>query len=420
MPSRSRYTLLIPTYNRPDHLRRLLGYLAARRFKFPIRILDSSSGGALSENRQTVGERGLDIAHEVYDPAIPIHKKVELGLASVESTYCSLCADDDVLFTDELDGLLDILDANPDVAVAHGYYVNFRPGENFEIWYTDYSAPSIVAEDALARLVEQMSDYQAIFYGVHRTTTMKTIRVPLDRVKSLWAKELLTSTLALIDGGMRRVPRYYMARNSNPSIATKGWHPHQFFAIEPAELFREYADYRVVALEHLAADPGCRASYRPEQMERVFDLIHLKYLAPMLSPGVMNYLIQQSMLSNTTSEQIIDGIWSTFVPPPARRAGGLKHYFAQTLALMRPSHASRVLGNFRRLASIYAELKFRGKFAVTSNSSLDAMTVKRTIRNGTSRRYLIAPSFLGQEFADGGQATASHIRSIIHHLDDYA
>ena len=106
MPSRSRYTLLIPTYNRPDHLRRLLGYLAARRFEFPIRVLDSSSGDALSENRQTVGERGLDIAHEVYDPAIPIHKKVELGVASVELTYCSLCADDDVLFTDELNGLL--------------------------------------------------------------------------------------------------------------------------------------------------------------------------------------------------------------------------------------------------------------------------------------------------------------------------
>ena len=419
MPSHSRYTLLIPTYNRPEHLRRLLGYLAARRFEFPIRILDSSSGGALSKNRQTVGEGGLDIAHEVYDPAIPIHKKAELGIASVESTYCSLCADDDVLFTDELNGLLDFLDANPDVAVAHGYYVNFRPGENFDIWYTDYSAPSIVAEDALARLAEQMSDYQAIFYGVHRTSTMKTIRVPLDRVKSLWAKELLTSTLALIDGGMCRVPRYYMARNSNPSIATKGWHPHQFFAIEPAELFREYADYRVVALEHLAADPRCRASYRPDQIERVFDLIHLKYLAPMLSPGVMNYLIQQSMLSNTTSEQIIDGIWSTFVPPHARRSGGLKHYFAQTLALMRPSHASRVFGNFRRLASIYAELRFREKFDVTSNSSFDAMTVKRTIRNGAARRYLLSPSFLEQEFADGGQATASHVRNIIRHLDDY-
>ena len=31
---RTRYTLLIPTYNRSDHLRRLLGYLAARRFEF--------------------------------------------------------------------------------------------------------------------------------------------------------------------------------------------------------------------------------------------------------------------------------------------------------------------------------------------------------------------------------------------------
>ena len=262
----TRYTLLIPTYNRSDHLRRLLGYLAARRFEFPVRVLDSSSGNALSENRETVGQVGLEIVHEVYDPAIPIHKKVELGIASVESTYCSLCADDDVLFTDELNGLLDILDADPGLTVAHGYYVNVRPGENFDIWYTDYSAPSIVADDALTRLVEQMSDYQAIFYGVHRTSTMKSIRVPLDRVKSLWAKELLTSTLALIDGGMCRVPRYYMARNSNPSIATKGWHPHQFFAIEPAELFREYADYRVVALEHLAADPRCRASYRPEQI----------------------------------------------------------------------------------------------------------------------------------------------------------
>src|SRR4051812_27654293 len=196
---RARYTLLIPTYNRSDHLRRLLGYLAARRFEFPVRVLDSSSGNALSENRETVGQVGLEIVHEVYDPAIPIHKKVELGIAAVESMYCSFCADDDVLFTDELNGLLDILDANPDLVVAHGYYVNFRPGENFDIWYTDYSAPSIVSDDALTRLVEQMSDYQAIFYGVHRTSTMKSIRVPLDRVKSLWAKELLTSTLALID-----------------------------------------------------------------------------------------------------------------------------------------------------------------------------------------------------------------------------
>ena len=417
--ARLRYTLLIPTYNRSAHLARLLGYLAARRFEFRVRVLDSSSSDALARNRETVSRTALDIVHDVYDSAIPIHKKVELAIASVESAYCSLCADDDVLFTDELNALLDILDANSDLAVAHGYYVNFKPGENFDIWYTDYSAPSIVAEDALKRLVEQMSDYQAIFYGVHRTSVMKSIRVPLDRVKSLWAKELLTSSLALIAGGMYRVPRYYMARNTNPSIATQGWHPHQFFATEPAELFREYADYRAIALERLADDPRCRATYCPEQIQRVFDLVHLKYLAPMLSPGVMNYLIRQSMLPDTTSEQIIDGIWSTFVPPYARRAGGLKHNLAHAVALLRPSRASEVLRNIRRFAGLYGELRFRKKFAVTSSASLDAMTVNRTTRDGESRHYVISQSLLDQKFADGGQVTASHLQNIIRHLDDY-
>ena len=53
----SRYTLLIPTFNRSAHLRNLLGYLAARRFEYPVRVLDSSSGDALSQNRIVFNER---------------------------------------------------------------------------------------------------------------------------------------------------------------------------------------------------------------------------------------------------------------------------------------------------------------------------------------------------------------------------
>jgi glycosyltransferase domain-containing protein len=418
--SRARYTLLIPTFNRPAHLSSLLGYLAARRFQYPIRILDSSSGDALMQNRETVGREALDIVHEVHDPATSIHTKIGRAVASVESTYCSICADDDVLFTDELAGLLDILDADPSLVVAHGYYVNFKPGVDFDLWHTDYSAPSIVAKDALKRIVAQMSDYQAIYYAVHRTETMKAVQPPLDRVKSLWAKELLTSSLTLVAGGTYRAPRYYMARNSNPSIATEGWHPHQFFATEPAALLREYADYRAVTLEHLAADARCRESYRPEQIERVFDLVHLKYFAPMLSPAVMAYLIQQSLLPNVTPRQTIDGIWNAFASPYARQAGGLKDHVAQVLAFMsRPSYASGVLRRLRRIGGLYRELRFRAKFDVSLSRSLDGMTIKRSTRDGGSRRYLVSPALLDQKFADGGQVTASHLRKIVAHLDDY-
>jgi glycosyltransferase domain-containing protein len=414
---RARYTLLIPTFNRPAYLRSLLGYLAARRFRYPVRILDSSSADASAQNRETIGRGGLDIEYEVYDPATPIHAKIARGIAAVDSSYCSLCADDDVLFTDELDGLLQILDSDASLVVAHGYYVNFKPADDFSIWHTDYSAPSIVAEDALKRIVQQMSDYQAIFYGVHRTGTMKATQQPLDRVKSLWAQELLTSTLTLIAGGMYRVPRYYMARNTNPSIATEGWHPHQFLSVEPAQLLREYADYRAVALEHLAADTCCRALYRPDQVARVFDLVHLKYLAPMLSPGVMNYLIEQSLLPMTTSHQLIDGVWNRFVPPLEPPKPGRQRYLGRLAAVLYPSYAANVLKRLRCYWALYAALKFRDKFNATLE--LERITVTRNTRDGQPRRYLFPRTLLDQKFADGGQVTASHLRNIIRHLDDY-
>jgi glycosyltransferase domain-containing protein len=414
---RSRYTLLIPTFNRPAYLRSLLGYLAARRFEYPVYVLDSSSGDALSQNRQTVDRGGLDIVYQIYDPSINAHKKIELAMSSVESTYCSLCADDDVLFTDELNHLFGVLDTNPDLVIAHGYYVNFKPDEDFDVWHTDYSTPSIVANDGLKRIVQQMSNYQAIFYGVHRTATMKFIQPPLDRVKSLWAKELLTSSLTLIAGGMYRAPRYFMARNSNPSIATEGWHPHHFLAIEPKQLLREYADYRAVTLEHLAADARCRAAYRPEQMQRVFDLVHLKYLAPMLSPSVMNYLIQQSLLSDVTSRQMIEGVWNRFVPPLQDRREGLKLYFDLAAALLYPRYASNALKRLHRFSGLYAVLKFKEKFNASFNP--ERITVTRRTRDGRSRRYVFPRALLDQKFADGGQVTASHLRNIISHLDDY-
>jgi hypothetical protein len=139
----------------------------------------------------------------------------------------------------------------------------------------------------------------------------------------------------------------------------------------------------------------------------------------MISSGVMNYLIQQSRLPNTTSRQIIDGIWNTFVPPYARQAGGLKHHLTQAIALLRPSNASSAFKHFRRLAGIYSELKFQEKSDVSVNSAFDTITVTRKSREGQSRRYIMSGSLLDQQFADGRQVNASHLRNIVSHLDDY-
>jgi hypothetical protein len=171
-------------------------------------------------------------------------------------------------------------------------------------------------------------------------------------------------------GGMYRAPRYYMARNTNPRSQPKDGIRNNF-CDRPRRAVHEYWGYRAVMLEHLEADAKCRATYQPQQLRRVFDLVHLKYLAPMLSPGVMDYLIRQSMLPDTTSQQIIEGIWNTFVPPYARPTPGLKQYLADALALLRPRHASRAVKHLRRLGGLYSELKYQGRFDVSLKPSLD-------------------------------------------------
>src|ERR1700674_5448783 len=94
---RPRYTLLIPTFNRPAYLRSLLGYLAARRFAYAIRVLDSGSPETLSQNREAISQVRLDVVHQTYDTTIPAAIKFADGTQSVDTPYCSFCADDDIL-----------------------------------------------------------------------------------------------------------------------------------------------------------------------------------------------------------------------------------------------------------------------------------------------------------------------------------
>jgi hypothetical protein len=46
------------------------------------------------------------------------------------------------------------------------------------------------------------------------------------------------------------------------------------------------------------------------------------------------------------------------------------------------------------------------------------MTVKHRSPDDRPRRYVLSRALLRQEFGDGVQVTASHIRNIIGHLDD--
>jgi glycosyltransferase domain-containing protein len=418
--SRARHTLIIPTYNRPACLRSLLGYLAARRFNYPILVLDSSFEQALAENRETIAGAGLSVTHQVHDPAIAVIEKFSRGAQAVETPYCSFCADDDILLTCDLDPFFRFLDANPTFVAAHGCYVNFKPGHDFHLSYTMYSAPSIAADDGLQRIVVQMRNYQAIFYAIHRSEVMQAVLRQLTRVPSGMAQELLASSLTLIAGGVHRTHDFFMARNTSPSISSKGGHPHQFLATDPMSLFAEYATYRAVVLEHLAADARCRERYTPAQMERVLDLAHLMYLAPMISGPVLDYVIEQSLRPDGRSDEIVAGVWSRFVNPGAAALDQLTGVRSQLRrALADPRRLGILMGYAGRLLRLGGALRFREGVEVAVDRRPGDLRIRRRARDGRPRDYVLARELLHQDLGGGRRISASAIRTMVEQLDDY-
>jgi glycosyltransferase domain-containing protein len=388
----------------------LLGYLAARRFQYPIRVLDSSAIEVLSQNREMISQSSLDVTHHAYETTITGGVKIAHGTEAVDTPYCSLCADDDLLFTSHLDHLLDLLDAHPTLAAAHGYYINFKPGDVFDISDIFYWAASLEAEDPLKRIVQQMSNYQAIFYAIHRTSILQSVLSQLGRVRSALASELLSSSLTLIAGGVRRIPHFYMARNTSPSIPTEGWHPHQFLVTGPDYLFREYAVYKAVVVEHLLADEQCRATYSPEQLEQILDLVHLKYLTPMISAPLLDYIIGDLLRPGHQPGEIMIGVRDNFTNESTAHTGGFLRR-----ALSRPRYALKLIPHAVRLLS---GLRLRESLSVSVNRGLDRIYIDRVARGNCRRRYALFPAVL-RELPGGRRATTSDIRSIVEQLDDY-
>jgi len=227
------YTLLVPTFNRPQLLARLLQCLDRQGAEFPITVLDSSPPAALDENRATIARSRLGVRHAIYDERTEPYAKIRDGLGRVATEYCSICADDDVLVVEAVRGCVRQLERRPDFALGHGYYFNFLETDTLELSRVMYRGDSIGDDRPLARLRQLFGTYEALFYGVFRTPIAQRAFRDVDRIDSVLGKELLTAALTVISGKALRLPCFYYGRNTAESLPYSAWHPHQMMAFDP-------------------------------------------------------------------------------------------------------------------------------------------------------------------------------------------
>lgn len=412
---KGKYTLIIPTYNRAAELKRVLAYLERRSVDFTVLVLDSSEQKTFEENERTIAKTDVPIRHTRYDSSIPPYQKFSEGLYLVDTPYCSFCADDDVVFTDAIKECVDFLEANPFFVAAHGYYVNFREQpKSFDLTYTIYDGETISGDNALKRLMQQLRYYQAIFYAIYRTPVLQRAHEVGHRMRFVLFQEVLASSIAIVHGGVARLKSFYLARSTAPSVPYSNWHPHEIIAKDAASLFREYWNYRDVVLKALLERDEIRDGYGPERTERILDLLHLRYLAPLLDSTILDFMLDSQMAGQTPRETV-NGVWERWVFSGS--VGRMQH---RQLPYPPSLQATRLRGLTRRVVDkIWPGRLSKGLPPPTWLDPYRDYWLNATLIDGGERRYLLYDEFVFQRLANGRRPEKRDIDRILEHLNAY-
>jgi glycosyltransferase domain-containing protein len=223
-------TILIPTYNRPGYLERILNYYGDCGIAYNVIVTDSSSTDNKEINKKVVSSLSrVNVSYISHPPEINPYFKLVDALNHANTKYCVICPEDDFIIPNSINQSVDFLEKNPDFAIAHGRYISFwlerrKNGQYFR-WQPTYSPLSIAFEHPDQRLTYHLSNYcTPTFYAVHRTALLRlifteTLKANLD---TLLFSELLVSMLAVIYGKTKHLDVLYAARDVD-SIRSVHW-----------------------------------------------------------------------------------------------------------------------------------------------------------------------------------------------------
>ena len=276
-------TLLLVTYNRPALLRQQITYLSQGLLPGPVLILDSSDEAAALQNADLASEQpGFDYLH--YASTTPVFTKFAEGLAKVNTPYCMLLPDDDFLRLKALPALIDALEQDDEVVAAHGLYFEFHTnGRIVNVTQVIQRGADLIEDEASQRILSLMCGYEALTYALYRTPVAQEAFSLAAQQDSILAQELLAGTAAAARGKVRRLPIISHGRRAGSSLGYRRWHPLEWSAVNPGELFASYLPYRLALLNIVAQVENADI----KSIERRLDLAHLAYLQKYLDGNVL-------------------------------------------------------------------------------------------------------------------------------------
>ncbi len=214
-------TLIIPTYNSPEFLKRTLSYFDSFGLKLNILVADSSRPENKDKNVQIIASlKYLKVKHlNNFDSEISPYLKWYQAMLKVKTKYCMLCADDDFISINSLVKALNLLEENPSYSAVEGKELYFvKPpilGITTFHWKHGDVWTSFEQEDAAKRFENLARGYQPILYAVYRTNFLQYIFRQAYENNSLEYPfgEFLPSFLTVVTGKVKRLDCFFTARD---------------------------------------------------------------------------------------------------------------------------------------------------------------------------------------------------------------
>lgn len=203
-------TILIPTYNRPNELRRNLLYMKKAENPFPIIVLDGSRSEFRESNKKISNDLGASYPL-IPDDYLHFGKRIYLACRDyVKTKYVVIVGDDDFMIPDGVKICADFLDKHDDYSCAIGntkclVYSDRAMAKGGFVFQDRLSLPLILKEESfLQRYLRLIAFCDAgcspLFYGVRRLEHCLEIFKHIESDMMLSAVEQTSNTLTCIFG----------------------------------------------------------------------------------------------------------------------------------------------------------------------------------------------------------------------------
>lgn len=194
---KSNITIIIPTYNRPYYLNRVLTFMNSYKYIKPkIIVLDSSEESRKHQNQEIIRKfNKVTIIYKQYSSDINFFEKLNRGLKDVDTKYVGLCADDDFFAEEGIIESLKKLDEENSLYSVKGknLYFTYSMGNLIEYdWFY-----GLKSENCIERLKDITKGFvPSLIYQVFRTEKFKKMYLFIkENMKQLPENDTFTEYL---------------------------------------------------------------------------------------------------------------------------------------------------------------------------------------------------------------------------------